>query len=99
MNVEEWCERLEPLPNPSGDQLDQIHALMLLPGFTALLGVLLAERQGALMKLANTQLVSEQGKYSASVTQGYISGLDYPRNLLIELFRPKRDPSSEGTNP
>ncbi len=83
-NIITWLEDI-PLVTEilTEEQAEALESLVGHEGFQLLLGLILAEKQGLYMRLANTPLVEGQ-VIAAAVIQGQIKGIERLRETLVE---------------
>lgn len=65
------------------------------PGFAQLLGLIIGERNGLLLALANLELSSAEKIARASVLQGRVQGIDTLHRTLIEVANTSSTPAKE----
>lgn len=73
---EAWLARIPVLTNLPTDDEREVMELLGGKGLTALLGLLLGERQGLYAQLSYHSLGNEEVRYRAAVTQGKIQGIE-----------------------
>lgn len=81
-----WLEGLDPLAEPTHDDIHLMQGLAHNEAFGLLLRYLGSERQGYLVALSLISLSTEENRASASVLQGKIQGIERIRETLLELF-------------
>jgi hypothetical protein len=79
-------------------QVESLVSLLTHEGFRVLLGLLLAEKYGAMQMLMQMDLSDGRQAHAASVLQGRIKGVDAPRNTLLELANYFTSPTDGDNN-
>lgn len=82
--LDKYVRSIQPITDLTPGQQRDIEDLILHRGMRPLLGLLLAERQGYYMQLANWRVKDMEGAQHLGVLQGRANGIDRIRDVLIE---------------
>lgn len=84
--AEDWLRGLKLVTEPTAEEYDQLMDLVGHKGFGVLVGLLLAERQGAYVMLSHASLHADR-VHEASVLQGKIMGIERAASTLLECAK------------